>query len=167
MFAYQNNFFYKILLATVLGIFFVAGCTQKMTANPDAHYEKIKYIYLSEDIGWPDTRLEKKFSRYWNKRFTGKDPEGIYSYEAPHFQKMVLFPRYEAYLNNLPKGEILRIEIAEFIRATEYLYEVPLTIIFQGRDGREHSMGTRDRWVFVEGVWYHVLRDPLAFPGIG
>jgi len=168
---YLKSLYKKSILILMAVIFpvLISGCARfAHLPEKDAPVAQLDFVYLSPEIEeWPDKKLRNTFSDYWYKRFTGKPSEEIFNVEAPHFQKMVNFSRYDAYLNNFPKGEILRIEIAYFIPVTEYLYEIPMTIVFQGPRGQEQKMSVRDRWVMVEEQWYHVLRDPLAFPKIG
>lgn len=158
------------LLAGIIVIILISGCAKfAHILTKEATVPELNFIYLSpETENFPDANLKNVFSVYWHKRFTGAPSEEIFTYEAPHFRKMVVYPKYDAYMKNLPKGDILRIEIASFIPATGHLYEIPVNIVFQGNDAKEQTMSLRDRWVMLDdGRWYHVLRDPLAFPKTG
>jgi hypothetical protein len=161
---YRN---YYLAAFLVLGLIF--GCAKsEPLLKSDEPEVQLNFVYISSEIhDWPDSDLKKAFSSYWFKRFAGEPSKDIFRLEAPHFQVMAIYERYQAYLKKFPRAQILRMEIASFVQATEHLYEIPVNIVFQDTDGLEQTMSTRDRWVYVEGKWYHVLRDPLVFPRIG
>lgn len=121
---------------------------------------------LDSEALWPDLDLKGRFITYWSKRFSTDSAKELMPFEAPHFQKMISMARYQAYLENFPGGELSKIKLYEPNELTEYYFEFPITVHYTHTRGDKKTFDMKDRWVKVDGVWYHLLRDPLFFPSV-
>lgn len=115
---------------------------------------------------WPDEVMKKRFVQYWTKRFSGDPAAELMSFEAPHFQYMISMKRYQMYLNNFPKGNLTKIVCYNPVKLTEYYYEIPIQVNYMHQKSEAKSFGMKDRWVQVQGQWYHLQRDPMFFPSL-
>lgn len=155
-------------VAAVLLFFAVLqGCALKKALEPDPGQTfDIDFASDLKDSQWPDPDLESKFVRYWSLRFKGDKQRDLFQMEAPHFQAMAGFERYRVYLRNLPLGRLDRVKIHKLERISDNLIFVSMTVDYADAEGRKRSFSMRDRWVLVDNEWFHLIKDPLLFPGI-
>lgn len=119
----------------------------------------------NEKISWPEPELGQAFEKYWNA-FAREDMDACLEMEAPHFRFVVDRGRYLNYFNIVSKGDVTRVEILEPLARAPFFAEVPMWLIKTSPSGEAVRIGMKDRWVKVQGRWYHVIRDPLVFPGV-
>ncbi len=86
--------------------------------------------------------------------------------EAPHFRFVVDRDRYAHYVEIVAKGKVTAVEILDPMLRTSFFVEVPMWMHKVSPSGESLRIGMKDRWVKVNGRWYHLIRDPLAFPGV-
>lgn len=119
----------------------------------------------NEKISWPEPDLAQAFEKYWSA-FAREDMDACLEMEAPHFRFVVDRERYVNYFDIVTKGEVTKVEILEPHARTPFFAEVPIWLIKRTPSGEVVRIGMKDRWVKVQGRWYHVIRDPLVFPGV-
>jgi len=140
------------------------GCAHKAPAKltiPVTYAEKGK----AEGHFWPDPSLKSVFERYWAARLQG-DSDTAFEMEAPYFQEMIPKGLYKNYVKNARNNEWLGMELVNLIQDPAYFVELSMRLTYKGRKMRPGTVFMKDRWVEVEGQWYHVLRDRLIFPAV-
>ncbi len=148
-----------ILIATIA---FVDGC-----ASLPEGVSEVTVLYSPEmniDPGeyWPDSKLEKKFIRYWSLRFGGAWEEA-YAMEAPYFQTMIAPRHYKLYLANVKKLELKELRLKKMSRSGKDLYLIDCVMKIRKVNGMIGKTRFRDRWILVDGKWLHVVKDPVFF----
>lgn len=165
--AYNGLPYCALLVLVFSWVFFGCATTTTLDKEPGHRLEIIYPDQLDARSFWPEESLEQVFAGYWTKRFAKADPEELMALEAPHFQEMVALQRYQAFMQNLPQGSIQEIEIASAMQVTEHLFVISMRISYICSKGEQRAFSLRDRWVQVQEKWYHLLRDPMIFPGLG
>ncbi len=158
------NNFYKMFLkfnlcsamTLIMALLLLAGCA---TTSPGRNIQMV-YSSGSEPAAvWPDKGLEKRFSEYWFNRFSGQI-EDNYAAEYPYFQERIPLAKYRGYVRNAPKNRLVKMEIQKIRYISDYLVAVDcLATIQAGSESKEVSLV--DRWVLVDGKWYHIIKDPF------
>ena len=153
MFLLKYKYYFAILLCISLAM--STGCAMA----PD---KMVDMAYVQENIvsQWPDNKLENQFRTYWSKRFTGPVEDG-YNMENPYFREMVSLGKYRRYVQNATKNRLLKMEIREIERVSDYMVKVECAALIQSSDGKPEEVMMADRWIFVDQKWWHVIRDPL------
>lgn len=113
---------------------------------------------------WPEKDLAERFAQYW-KAFQRGERDFCYNAEAPHFRYLHSLGRYGAYWSVVTKLRLESVEVFSIEQRTPDFVEVPMWLIKKDDNGEIVRVGMKDRWVKVSGQWYHLLRDPIAFPG--
>ncbi|WP_157493244.1 hypothetical protein [Desulfonatronovibrio magnus] len=154
------------VLVLLTWAFLMSGCGKDELEDPVVDYlDKVSIVYAETDesrnMQWPDDILPERFAEYWYQRFAGESSH-VWSMEAPHFQFMASPSTYRNYLAR-SQASLIEISINEIKKITEYKYQV-ICIIKIAREGRQHEISFSDRWVQVNGDWYHIIRDPIVFP---
>jgi hypothetical protein len=108
---------------------------------------------------WPDNSMEKQFSEYWFNRFSGR-VEDNYAAEYPYFQDRISLSQYRAYVQHAAKNSLLKMEIQKIRNVSDYLVTVDCLATIQ-IGNEQNQVSLVDRWVLVDGKWYHVIKDPL------
>lgn len=154
-----------MFLACVL----ILSCSTK-TFVEDINTNQLAKLTFSSKIEnnsdlWPDEQLPQIFAHYWWLRFQGKTKK-MFSLEAPYFQEMVNLEKYHNYVKGAANNELIDVQVIDIKGKSEYLYEVPCRLKFKTPNGIVEENDKLDRWVKVDGKWYHVLRNKLIFPRI-
>jgi hypothetical protein len=134
---------------------FSIGC-----ASTPGKLVQIKYSRENEVSKWPDKKLENQFRLYWSKRFTGPIEDG-YNMENPYFREMISLGKYRNYVQNAIKNKLLKMEVHEIERVSEYMVKIECTALIQTGESKPAEVMLADRWVFVDKKWWHVIRDPI------
>jgi hypothetical protein len=143
---------------------FCGGCALKEQARlnmPVTYPEKTQ----ARNAFWPAPSLEATFEQYWAARLSG-DWETAFGMEAPYFQEIVPRPLYSNYVKNAINNEWLGMELLNLERNPEYFVALTMRLTYKSRRGRDGTVTLKDRWVEVNGRWYHVLRDRFIFPSV-
>lgn len=111
----------------------------------------------------PEESLLRAFSRYWGLRFAGQTDEA-FALEAPYFQEMVGIKRYRLFVQGTGKNELIEIQVRSVERKTDHFFEIQCRPRFKTPEGEIKEIYIVDRWVDVDGTWFHVLRDSVVFP---
>ena len=157
------NNLYKIFLkfklccvmTLTLSLLLPVGC-----ATTPARTIQVMYQSGSEPPAvWPDNGMEKRFSEYWFNRFSGR-VEDNYAAEYPYFQDRISLSQYRAYVQHAAKNRLLKMEIQKIRNVSDYLVTVDCLATIQ-IDNEQNQVSLVDRWVLVDGKWYHVIKDPL------
>ena len=148
---------YKYYLAILTTILFALspGC-----ATSPGKLVDMTYAMENGASQWPDKKLENQFRTYWSKRFAGPVEDG-YNMENHYFREMVSLGKYRTYTQNAIKNKLLKMEILEIERVSDYLVKIECTALIQSSDGKPEEVMMADRWVYVDQKWWHVIRDPL------
>jgi hypothetical protein len=142
----------------------VAGCgVFGGKALPEAQVVYSKESGLTPEQLLPDGNLRKAFARYWGLRFAGKVDEA-FAMEAPYFQEMVGMNRYRLFVQGTRKNQLIEMEIRGVERKTDHFYEIQCRPRFKTPEGEIKEIYMVDRWVDVDGTWFHVLKDSVVFP---
>lgn len=129
----------------------------------DGAQDLIIKAHEEREKAWPDTNLEHAFRQYWTA-YSAANAEAMYAMEAPHFRFVITRERYQNYVDIVTRGGLTSLEYLTPRARSQSLYEIPLWLIRQGTDGELERIGLRDRWIRLGNSWYHVIKDPLAFP---
>jgi hypothetical protein len=153
MFLLKSYYYFAMLTVTLMTL--SVGCA----ISPD---KLVDTVYTRENGAsqWPDKKLEKQFRTYWSKRFAGPVEDG-YNMESPYFRELVPLGKYRNYVQNALKSKLLKMEIQIVEQVSDYMVRIDCTAWIQSGDRKPTEVMMADRWVFVEGKWYHVIRDPL------
>lgn len=114
---------------------------------------------------WPNAALAQAFIDYW-KFFIDGNHEGAYAAEAPHFRFLYGEDRYSPYFFGATKSGIYEVQAMDPVLKGDFCAEIPIYVMKKLANGEITRFGMRDRWIQVQGRWYHLLRDPIAFPGV-
>lgn len=155
-----------LVLAILLAIacLTVGGCaTFGGRPLPEAPVTVNNESGLTLDEILPDESLRKAFAQYWGLRFAGKVHEA-YAMEAPYFQEMVGINRYRIYAQGTGKNELIEIQIRSAQRKSPHFLEIQCSPRFKTPEGELKEIYIVDRWVDVDGTWFHVLKDSVVFP---
>jgi hypothetical protein len=154
----------KTAIAAVLMCLWAAGCAS-LGSRPVIEAP----VTYSKDAGhqpenlWPKAGLKEAFSHYWGVRFSGS-AEDAFALEAPYFREMVPIDRYKLLADGTRKNKLIAMEVLSVKKQTEHFFEIQCRIRFKAPDGSVKDPYIADKWVDVDGTWYHVLRDPMVFP---
>ncbi len=158
----SNNLSVWRLIACGIVIVFSGACTE---APRESYQDKVPLVYAegrAAKADWPSDGMLEQFSGYWYYRFAG-DVDETWTREAPHFQAMAGRDFYNGYILSGAVHELKTLEVRRIERVSDNLFRVLIRLSFQ-RVGRELSTNLNDNWVLLDDQWYHVMRDPLAFP---
>lgn len=103
--------------------------------------------------------LKKAFINYWAAR-ARLDWETIYNMEAPHlrwrYSKEAFMDRY----GRAPKPVSVKVTGGNLL--TDQVADVSITLVLPDkRTGKEETVYPRDRWLKVNGQWYHIWKLPI------
>ena len=144
---------------------FLAGCAGMETKES----ARIKIVYdraekESKEVVWPGGGLEKAFRVYWSSRFAGLW-KTTWEMEAPYFREMVREKKYENFIKSHGGAEDVSIDIENISLETDNLANIHCEIS-QINNKEKKSYFLKDKWVQVQGKWYHVISDPILFPSV-
>jgi hypothetical protein len=153
-----------LAMVTAIAFFAVGGCAIfGGKALPEAPITYSKESGLTPDQLLPEESLRKAFARYWGLRFAG-EVEKAFAMEAPYFQEMVGINRYRLFVEGTRKNKLIDIEIRSVDRKTDHFYEIQCRPRFKTPEREIKEIYIVDRWVDVDGTWFHVLKDSVVFP---
>lgn len=103
--------------------------------------------------------LKKAFIDYWAAR-ARLDWETIYNMEAPHlrwrYSKEAFMDRY----GRAPKP--VSVKVTGVNPLTYQVADVSIVLVLPDkRTGKEETLYPRDRWLMVNGKWYHIWKLPI------
>lgn len=155
--------------SSIFLVLFLVGVTLSMGGGAIAASQSELIIYQHEPTSsapfkWPEGGLAQSFERYW-KAFRDGDKAFCYNAEAPHFRFLFSEATYGAYWGVATKLPVDHVEVLSLEQKSPYFVEVPMWLVKKDAQGQTVRVGVKDRWVKVSGQWYHVLRDPIVFPG--
>ena len=112
---------------------------------------------------WADQKQQEAFCKYWTLRFDGKNDK-TYIMEAPKFREQATIEKYMLYVKRTKNNVLKRIVINGSGRDDNDLFYVDCKLHLKTKSGDEIVNSIRDKWIKVEGKWYHAIRDPFFFP---
>jgi len=151
------KFKYAFAIAMSIGFMLAAGC-----ATVPGKSLQIGYDQQSGAGEWPDKKLEEQFREYWFKRFSGHI-EDAYIMESSSFRELYSLTKYRNYVQYTSRSRLIKIEIHDIQKVSEYLIKVDYDMLLETGDVKPIEVSAADRWVYSDGKWYHVIRDPF-FP---
>jgi len=133
------------------------GCALKNTSR--------LIVNKPTSIAWPDSQLEDMFGEYWGYRSSG-DAINVLKLEAPYVKVMVDPEKYSGFIKagkNKSWNEV-RIENIEW--KNQNLIFIGFTAEIKDEDSsiRVRKVYFSDRWVLLNGKWYHAFDDPFINP---
>jgi len=149
---------FKLSSAMTLSILLLlaVGCVTTPAGNIQIVYQPGR----ENAAMWPDNSMEKQFSEYWFNRFSGR-VENNYAVEYPYFQERVSLLQYRTYVQHAAKNRLLKMEIQKIRKISDYLVEVDCLATLLQVGNEQSQVSLVDRWVLVNGKWYHIIKDPL------
>jgi len=103
-------------------------------------------------------KLRDRVNEYWQYRIKG-DVERAYQCEAPAFREKVSILQY---VNRFKMVKYLDAEVQEIeVKGGEASSKLKLTyvIFLRAISNKKLSKLEEEKWVKIEGAWYHVLED--------
>lgn len=147
-----------IYFLAVLILFSInTGCALKSTSRLP--------VNKTGSIEWPDKQLEDRFGEYWGYRSIG-DVANVLKLEAPYVKVMVDPERYAAFINAARNStwSSIRIESVEWKNQNLMMVGFTAEIKDENSAIRFREVYFSDRWVLMNGKWYHVFDDPFINP---
>lgn len=126
---------------------------------------EVTAVNEGESLNWPDPSLKKEFFEYWEIRFNG-DTVNLFTKEAPHLQEMIAFQRYHDYMVGAGRNTLNAMEIVDLQSKKEFYKVIKMNLKFTMLNGSENETYIEDKWVKVDGKWYHLFSDRFLFPEI-
>ncbi len=154
----------RATVVTALGVFLVVAATAVTQGSEEALVRYVGQTAASGAAVWPEEDLARRFADYW-KAYRNGDKDMCFSMEAPHFRYLFSESRYAAYWNVTRKLPMERVEVHAVQLRAPFFVEVPMWLVKKDDKGQDVRVGMKDRWIKVSGQWYHLMRDPIAFPG--
>ena len=106
-----------------------------------------------------DRRFRQVFDRYWVARSNLNWPI-IYSMEAPHVRWA--YSDTDFYRKFGRAGRVVSVEVLGVDKVHSKVVDASLKVVFRNPfNGREDTMYPKDRWIEVNGNWYHVWKITL------
>jgi len=97
-----------------------------------------------------DRKLFYRFAEYWDA-IRKKNFERSYKMELPYIQYVYDISYYKKALQNI---QVKKIEVYK----VEYKDPVYIITIKLGNSWQ------KDKWIEIDGEYYHILKDPILFP---
>lgn len=148
----------------VLGTALLLYNQQRSTSVPEPLIRVViaEGAQSANDILGPGSELAGLFEKYWYLRFNSQTSEA-FAMEAPHFQMMIHEDYYGGVYKRTGLNELLEIEIRSVTSETEFLLVLNCVLRFRDSTGKLQEVNVNDRWVQVEGRWYHLIQDQFVF----
>jgi len=130
-----------------LSIFFLAGCSHKVIFT-DVHTSL--HPQSNKEKG-----LVQRFEEYWHARVNGQYNKS-YIYELPYQQFIIDFDRYKKTLGLYKNSKVSLVKV-------QYPQK-NVAIITRKMEGKNGSWIKKDKWIYVDGNWYHKYYQTLFPP---
>jgi len=145
-----------IIYFLLVFVLIYGGCTLKGTSLLPVN--KLDYIE------WPDSQIEDVFGEYWGYRSSG-DAINVLKLEAPYVKVMVDIERYTEFIKAGKKKNWNAVRIDKIELIDQNLIRIGFTAeIKEDASIRVREVYFRDRWVLMNGRWYHAFDDPIINP---
>ncbi|MDA3894689.1 MAG: hypothetical protein PF482_00935 [Desulfobacteraceae bacterium] len=143
----------------------ISGCsTHASLGGPSPSRCGITIDYAEDtENQWPDQKLEDAFCKYWTLRYTGNIQQ-TYSMEAPQFKDQVSIEKYELYVRRTKNNTLEKIVINDVGKKSSDLTHIDCNFFLKTKSDNGPSSSIRDKWIRIEGEWFHAMRDPFFFP---
>jgi hypothetical protein len=149
----------------------LTGCTStwQNTEKPEVTKAGFQLNMTSKtDLKWLQG-LEKEFMRYWTLRYTDQF-ESAYAMEAPQLREAITFNQYKNYVlrtsnQQAKKLEITRMEAYDSSEGNK-IADIGCRFYLESNKDKEKQVYIEDKWIRINGKWYHGLRNQLLFPGL-
>ncbi len=128
-------------------ILFIIGCSHKVTftdVQSSLHPQSSK-----------EKELIRRFKEYWHARVNGQYNIS-YNYELPYQQYTINFDKYRKTLGLYRNSKISLLKL-------EYPQK-NIAIIIRKMDGKKNSWIKKDKWIYLDGKWYHKYYQTLFPP---
>lgn len=112
---------------------------------------------------WTDQKLKDAFCEYWTLRYSGSLQE-TYELEAPLFRDKVSIEKYEIYVKRTVNNDLVKLVVNGVGGDPDAISHVDSNFYLKTKSGEEISSSIRDKWIQVDGKWFHAMRDPFFFP---
>ncbi len=102
--------------------------------------------------------LQKRVTEYWLNR-ANSIFEQSFKIEAPYIQFLTPLETYKIYLAHTVRPEKVKIQKLLCTPTKNGKHCFLLLRIFE--KGKESFI--RDEWIYLNNMWYHVIKDPIVF----
>ena len=136
----------KIILLFFSILFFI-GCASKVTftdVSASLH-----------PMNSEEKELIQRFEEYWHARVNGQYNQS-YKLELPYQQYTVDFDKYRKTLGLYRNSKVLLLEIK--------YPQKNVAIITRKMEGKNGSWIKKDKWIYVDGSWYHKYYQTIFPP---
>jgi hypothetical protein len=107
--------------------------------------------------GSDEKALRQRVAEYWEYK-SKEEFDKSYEFEDPYYRNLVSLTKYIRGINSglmeWKSAEIKEIELGEGIADVELAVDIKLA--FPGFKKMEHQSRVKEKWVNVDGMWYHV-----------
>ena len=142
------SFFFLLIIFLLM-----SGCSHKVTLVKIAPNISVK--------SKKEQQLIQRYKEYWDY-FAKKQFDKAYYYELPHQRFIHSLPWYKKF--NEPNDQNYTTILRSINLLNEYTADVDSTYISQDKST---SFNFSDRWYFIGGKWYHLMKTSrLIFPQI-
>lgn len=144
------------LLTVSLAVVALTGCAPRSIGNVP--------ISKLDAFAWPDKDLKHTFETYWMYRSAG-DVKDVLKLEAPYVSVMVDPVSYSSFIAAGGKGkkwDDVKINSVDWIN--QGLIIVGFTVNKEDATGQKENVYYKDRWLLMDGRWYHAFDDPIINP---
>jgi len=143
-----------ILLAVLSSNFFLTSCTGK----EDKQVPRFS-SWSPEADKKADTSLKMAFDQYWLAR-SNLDWPRLYAMEAPHIKWA--YSETDFFRKFGRAGKVISVTVLDIDKLHPKVVDAKLKIVVKSPfTGKEDTLYPRDRWIKVDGTWYHVWKIPL------
>lgn len=125
--------------------------------NSEQNIELKSVVFVTEDK--PESELKSRIKEYWSN-FLERKWDKNYLMESPSNRKKFNSKAYSIYFNGGWPSD--KVEIININPISENNYWVTVKISMNHLvTGEKKRVGKTEKWIKVNGIWYHHLEDPL------
>ncbi|MDZ7833057.1 MAG: hypothetical protein U5L07_15015 [Desulfobacterales bacterium] len=169
----MRHFYLTGAVVLVTMCLFSSGCTLFTNEKLSARDNKPEFelnITNPDSLELPP-QLYDQFKAYWKLRYTDEF-KAAYAMETPDFRDKVSFEKYRLYIERTSEQQLLELELVRMEQRESDLAEQVIDIegkFYLKKKTSEKRIQTHlpDRWVRIDGKWFHVARNKLIFPDLG
>ena len=116
-------------------------------------------VWGKDEIERVPCELYNAFNRYWDYR-ENFDWNSIYDMEAPHVRWATDLIRFKKIFALASK--LLNVNVVQVEKVTNEIYDIHVkSRMISVRTGNEMEVWTDEKWIKVDGKWFHVWKSPF------
>lgn len=139
----------KKLVLFFMVFFLFSGCLTKQPSTPNVtmEYKGIKNKKTK--------KLIDSFREYWQMRVEGNYKKS-YQFELPYQRYIIDYEKYRKMLGLYAKNKVILVDIV-------YPHK-DIAIVTRKMQGRKKVQLKKDKWIYVNGKWYHKFFQTIFPP---